>query len=139
MNNVVGFYQRPTRMEGPRATVKDVVPGARLFIVGVSFDRLQRTRIHEVEVRSFPKLFNNGHLFARHVGVRRDGKHNRIETDMSLRDSGITPNNYNLCRTFTNREDAQIYKVRMDRHQMTHFEQRVYEQIMRKRLQQYGY
>jgi len=139
MNNIVGFYQQPRHMEGPRATMVDVVPGAILFIVGVSFDRLQPTRISTVEVRSLPKLFNNDRWYAHHVGVRRDGKRNKVVTDMSLRDAGIIPNTYNLCRTFTNREDAEIYKARMDNHQLTHFEQRTFEQIMRKRMQQYGY
>lgn len=137
MNNVVGFNRRPSSMEGPRASFADVVPGARLFIVGASFNDT-KTKISEVEIRGVPRDNGTGIWFVAHTGVRPDGKCGKIETQMSLRDAGIIPNKYNMCRTFTSREDAELYRARFDRHELTHFEHRRYEQIMRKRIKQFG-
>uniref|UniRef100_A0AB39CE98 Uncharacterized protein n=1 Tax=Pseudomonas phage HRDY3 TaxID=3236930 RepID=A0AB39CE98_9VIRU len=136
MGQVIGFKQGLTGpMESGRVMPHQIEIGMHLFRVVAPGGKLPW--VDEIRVKTRPSVTgSNGEQAFTGCAVR-DGKVQRFENYVSLRDIGVIINGYNMSLTFHKREDAEAYRDRLMRQEFTVFEHTRWTKVIKRNLDKF--
>jgi len=107
-------------MENNRVMPDQVKPGCTIFRVTAPGHR--PPRVEELLVKTAPRPHGTNGAMAFKAQQVIDGKPRRFESFCTLQDFGIIINDYNMSMTFHDRANAEAYRDRLIRQDLTAFE-----------------